>query len=55
VSEVPARENFALLPHGTEALMYLVLIPFAAVFLYGLYLKLSEYGIEALRAIAKTP
>jgi len=27
--------------------MYLVLIPFAAVFLYGLYLKLSEYGIEA--------
>jgi Fe-S oxidoreductase len=55
VIEVPTRENFALLPHGTEVLMYLVLIPFAAVFLYGLYLKLSEYGIEALRAIARDP
>jgi len=55
VSELPARENFALLPHGTELMMYLVLIPFAAVFLYGLYLKLSEYGLEALRAIARDP
>lgn len=55
MSELPARENFALLPHGTELVMYLVLIPFAAVFLYGLYLKMTEYGLEALKAIARDP
>jgi Fe-S oxidoreductase/nitrate reductase gamma subunit len=37
---VPARENFVLMPPGTELVMYIVLAPFAAVFLYGLYMWL---------------
>lgn len=53
--EVPARENFALLPEWTEVAMYLVLLPFAAVFLYGFYLKMSEYGWEALKAVLRDP
>ncbi|MCS7095175.1 MAG: (Fe-S)-binding protein [Thaumarchaeota archaeon] len=53
--ELPARENFALLPPWTEIVMYLVLLPFAAVFLYGLVQKTSDYGWEAIKAVLRNP
>ncbi|MEM3397945.1 MAG: (Fe-S)-binding protein [Nitrososphaerota archaeon] len=42
-----------MLPPGTSLIMYFVLIPFAIVFLYGLYLRLRAYGFEALRSLFK--
>lgn len=47
----PYRENYVLLPPETSSIMYIVLIPFAIVFLYGLYLRLRTYGFEALRSL----
>jgi hypothetical protein len=47
----PIRETYILLPEGTDLLMYLVLLPFAVVFLYGLYRRLSVTGFPSLRDI----
>lgn len=44
----PHRENYALLPPETSSIMYVVLIPFALIFLYGLYIRLRVYGYNAL-------
>ncbi|MCS7117777.1 MAG: heterodisulfide reductase-related iron-sulfur binding cluster [Thaumarchaeota archaeon] len=53
--ELPARDNFALLPPWTEVVMYLVLLPFAVVFAYGFFQKMSEYGLEAVKAVLRNP
>ncbi len=51
MSMEPIRETYILLPEGTDLLMYLVLLPFAVVFLYGLYRRLSVTGLPSLRDI----
>jgi len=48
------RENYALLPLGTNLIMYIVLIPFAIIFLYGLYIRLRVYGFNALFTLSKS-
>ncbi len=48
-SDVPIRETYGLMPHGTDVVMYLVLLPFAALFIYGVYVRLSIYGLEFVR------
>ena len=53
--EVPFRENFALLPPETPLIMYIVLIPFAAVFLIGIYRRLERYGWSALGEALRNP
>lgn len=56
MSAVPARENFVLMPEGTDIIIYVVLAPFAAVFLYGLYLRLGSYDLGLLwRAFKSSP
>jgi len=53
---VAARENFALMPQGTEIVMYFVLAPFLAVFLYGIILRFRWYFFGDLKGvIAKDP
>jgi Fe-S oxidoreductase len=49
----PYRENYALLPPGTSLIMYIVLIPFTLIFLYGLYIRLGAYGFNALLTLSK--
>jgi Fe-S oxidoreductase len=49
----PYRENYALLPPGTSLIMYIVLIPFTLIFLYGLYIRLRAYGFNALLTLSK--
>ncbi|MCS7143064.1 MAG: heterodisulfide reductase-related iron-sulfur binding cluster [Aigarchaeota archaeon] len=36
------------MPEGTDLLMYTVLVPFAAVFIYGVYLRFRGYGVSNL-------
>ncbi len=50
---LPARENFVLMPAGTEILIYVVLTPFALVFLYGLYIRLRGYDLGYLWRVFK--
>ena len=45
-SDIPVRETYRLMPPGTDVIMYIVLIPFAALFLYGIYRRVRVYGIE---------
>ncbi len=48
--QLPIRENFGLMPHGTDITMYLVLIPFVLVFIYGVYLRLISYdGFKSIK------
>ncbi|GBC71658.1 Lactate utilization protein A [Candidatus Calditenuaceae archaeon HR02] len=54
MSVTPARENFVLMPEGTDIIMYIVLAPFAAVFLYGLYLRLGSYDLRLLWMVFKS-
>ncbi len=49
----PYRENYTLLPPGTSTVMYIVLIPFVMIFLYGLYFRLRIYGLDALLTLSK--
>ncbi len=49
----PHRENYTLLPPETSLIMYVVLIPFALIFLYGLYIRLRVYGYSALLNLSK--
>ena len=44
--ETPFRETYALMPPGTDITMYIVLTPFAALFIYGIYRRLRFYGLE---------
>ncbi len=49
----PSRENYTLLPPETSFIMYIVLIPFALIFLYGLYIRLRVYGYSALLTLSQ--
>ncbi len=51
----PFRENFALLPPGTQLIMYIVLIPFAIIFLLGIYRRMEKYGWDAIREALRNP
>ena len=51
VSDIPFRETYGLMPHGTDVVMYVVLLPFAALFLYGVYIRLSIYGSELVKEL----
>jgi heterodisulfide reductase subunit C len=42
---MPVRETFGLVPPGTVPIFYLVFLPFAAVFIYGVWLRLSGSGL----------
>ena len=42
---MPVRETFGLVPPGTVSIFYLVFLPFAAVFAYGLWLRLGRSGL----------
>ncbi|MCS7138168.1 MAG: (Fe-S)-binding protein, partial [Candidatus Caldarchaeum sp.] len=44
----PIRETYALMPEGTDFLMYLVLLPFALVFVYGVVSRLRGIGVRNL-------
>jgi Fe-S oxidoreductase/nitrate reductase gamma subunit len=46
--ETPFRETYALMPPGTDIVMYIVLTPFAVIFIYGLYRRLRFYGLETV-------
>ncbi|MEM0445626.1 MAG: heterodisulfide reductase-related iron-sulfur binding cluster [Nitrososphaerota archaeon] len=48
MSETPMRENFVFMPEGTDIIMYFILAPFAAVFLFGLYMRLRGYGLRSI-------
>ncbi len=46
----PIRDNYGLMPAGTELVIYLVLTPFVSVFIYGVYLRIKSYGgIDAIK------
>lgn len=45
---VPSRQTFGLVPQGTEVVMYLVFVPFAAAFCVGLFLRLRASGLVRL-------
>ncbi len=53
----PVRETYGLMPPGTDIIMYLVLMPFAVLFVYGVVYRLNTLGIkdigELLRGISK--
>ena len=48
MDRIPNRETYVLLPDNTPFIMYLVLAPFAIVFVYGLYLRFRSYGLISL-------
>ncbi|MCS7146166.1 MAG: (Fe-S)-binding protein [Nitrososphaerota archaeon] len=44
------------MPEGADVILYIVLAPFAAVFLYGLYARLSSYGLKSIfRILLENP
>ncbi len=45
---LPSRETFPLLPPETPLLMYLVLIPFSVLLLYGIYRRVKPYGLRVI-------
>ncbi len=45
---LPSRETFPLLPPETPLLMYLILIPFSVVLLYGIYRRVKPYGLRII-------
>jgi heterodisulfide reductase subunit C len=45
---MPSRQTFALVPQGSEFVMYLVLVPFALVFCIGVYLRFRGSGLVSL-------
>lgn len=47
----PVRETYGLMPEGTDVLMYLVLIPFALVFVYGVFYRLRTIGVRSFREL----
>lgn len=48
---MPIRETLTLMPSDTSSIMYAVMMPFAIVFFYGLYLRLRSSNV--LELIAK--
>ncbi|MDJ0273460.1 MAG: heterodisulfide reductase-related iron-sulfur binding cluster [Aigarchaeota archaeon] len=44
----PIRETYILLPPGTDFLMYLVLVPFALVFVFGVVYRLRRLGVRSV-------
>jgi len=53
VLDLIIRESFPLLPEWTPPVMYLVLIPFTLIFIWGLIRILSKFGIwDALRELS---
>ncbi len=42
------------MPEGTDIIMYIVLAPFAAVFLYGIYLRLGSYDLRLIWSAFKS-
>jgi heterodisulfide reductase subunit C len=45
---IPSRSTFGLVPNGTEIALYVLFVPFAIVFLTGLYLRLRASGLVGL-------
>ncbi|MEM0443290.1 MAG: heterodisulfide reductase-related iron-sulfur binding cluster [Candidatus Caldarchaeum sp.] len=43
----PVRETYAMMPPGTDVVMYLVLVPFAALFFYGVAYRLRRIGFRS--------
>ncbi|MEM1953237.1 MAG: heterodisulfide reductase-related iron-sulfur binding cluster [Candidatus Caldarchaeum sp.] len=43
----PVRETYGLMPEGTDLLMYLVLLPFALLFVYGVVYRLRKLGVTS--------
>jgi Fe-S oxidoreductase len=47
---IPFRDNYGLMPTGTELVIYLVLAPFVSVLIYGVYLRIKSYGgVDAIK------
>jgi Fe-S oxidoreductase/nitrate reductase gamma subunit len=44
--ETPFRETYTIMPTGTDLVMYIVLLPFAALFIYGIYRRMRYYGLR---------
>ncbi|MEM4296980.1 MAG: (Fe-S)-binding protein [Nitrososphaerota archaeon] len=44
--ETPFRETYTIMPAGTDLIMYIVLIPFGAALVYGVYRRLRFYGVR---------
>ncbi|MCS7137281.1 MAG: (Fe-S)-binding protein [Candidatus Caldarchaeum sp.] len=41
----PVRETYGMMPPGTDIMMYLVLAPFAALFVYGVFYRVRRLGV----------
>lgn len=50
----PIRETYALMPEGTDLLMYVVLLPFALVFVYGVVYRLRKIGVKSFGELASS-
>ncbi|MEM1676478.1 MAG: hypothetical protein QW095_01340 [Nitrososphaerota archaeon] len=55
IEYMPFRENYGLLPAETSLIMYIVLIPFALIFFYGVCRGLKVYGYSALVKMSRNP
>ncbi|MEM4363486.1 MAG: heterodisulfide reductase-related iron-sulfur binding cluster [Candidatus Caldarchaeum sp.] len=49
----PIRETYGLMPHGTDIIMYTVLLPFAALFIYGIVYRLRRLGVNNVGELGK--
>jgi len=47
--DTPFRETYTIMPAGTDLIMYIVLLPFAALFIYGVYRRMRFYGLRDFR------
>jgi len=45
---VPFRETYGMMPPGTDFLMYLVLLPFAVLFIFGVVYRIRKLGVASL-------